>query len=80
MPMSSSVLTARRRRHAILFVSSVSRESLLRFVPFSKPVPDRRVVLVYRKSFPRPAAIEALRQAILDCPLQGVRKLDLPAV
>ena len=58
----------------------VSRESLLRFVPFSKPVPDRRVVLVYRKSFPRPAAIEALRQAILDCPLQGVRKLDLPAV
>ena len=57
----------------------VSRESLLRFVPFSKPVPDRRVVLVYRKSFPRPAAIEALRQAILDCPLQGVRKLDLPA-
>ena len=29
MPMSSSVLTARRRRHAILFVSSVSRESLL---------------------------------------------------
>ena len=57
-----------------------SRESLLRFVPFSKPVPDRRVVLVYRKSFPRPAAIEALRQAILDCPLQGVRKLDLPAV
>ena len=57
----------------------VSRESLLRFVPFSKPVPDRRVVLVYRKSFPRPTAIEALRQAILDCPLQGVRKLDLPA-
>ena len=55
------------------------RDSLLRYVPFSKPVPDRRVVLVYRKSFPRPAAIEALRQAILDCPLQGVRKLDLPA-
>ena len=25
------------------------------------------------------AVIEALRQAILDCPLQGVRKLDLPA-
>ena len=57
----------------------VPRDSLLRYVPFTKPVPDRRVVLVYRKSFPRPAAIEALRQAILDCPLQGVTKLAKPA-
>jgi len=57
----------------------VPRDSLLRYVPFSKPVPDRRVVLVYRKSFPRPAAIETMRQAILDCPLPGVAKLDLPA-
>jgi LysR family hydrogen peroxide-inducible transcriptional activator len=54
---------------------NVPRDSLLRYVPFAKPVPDRRVVLVYRKSFPRPAAIEALRQAILDCPLHGVTKL-----
>ncbi len=57
----------------------VPRDSLLRYVPFSKPVPDRRVVLVYRKSFPRPAAIETMRQAILDCPLPGVAKLDLTA-
>ena len=57
----------------------VARDSLLRYVPFSRPVPDRRVVLVYRKSFPRAAAIEALRQAILDCPLPGVTKLALPA-
>jgi LysR family hydrogen peroxide-inducible transcriptional activator len=53
----------------------VPRDSLLRYIPFSKPVPDRRVVLVYRKSFPRPAAIATLRQAILDCPLPGVTKL-----
>lgn len=55
------------------------RDSLLRYVPFASPVPDRRVVLVYRKSFPRKAAIEALRQAIHDCPLHGAQKLDLPA-
>ncbi len=55
---------------------NVPRDSMLRYVPFSKPVPDRRVVLVYRKSFPRPAAIAALRQAILDCPLSGVTKLN----
>jgi LysR family hydrogen peroxide-inducible transcriptional activator len=51
------------------------RDSMLAFVPFSAPVPDRRVVLVYRKSFPRKAAIEALRQAVLDCPLPGAKKL-----
>jgi LysR family hydrogen peroxide-inducible transcriptional activator len=57
----------------------VPRDSLLRYVPFAKPVPDRRVVLVYRKSFPRPAAIAALRQAIADCPLHGITKMAAPA-
>jgi LysR family hydrogen peroxide-inducible transcriptional activator len=33
-------------------------------VPFAKPVPSRHVVLAYRKSFPRPEAIEAVRLAI----------------
>ena len=33
-------------------------------VPFSKPVPSRRIVLAYRKSFPRPQAIEVVRTAI----------------
>ena len=56
----------------------VPRDSLLAYVPFSAPVPDRRVVLVYRKSFTRKVAIEALRQAILDCDLPGAEKLDLP--
>ena len=36
-------------------------------VPFARPVPSRRIALAYRKSFPRPAAIATLREAIADC-------------
>src|SRR5215470_3607051 len=53
--------------------------SLIEYLPFRNPVPDRRVVLVWRKSFTRLPAIEALRHAILKCPLPGATKLDLPA-
>ena len=56
----------------------VRRDSLIAYLPFKAPVPDRRVVLAWRKSFPRLPAIEALRQAILKCQLPGVTKLDLP--
>ena len=49
------------------------RDSLLAYVPFARPVPARRVVLVYRKTFPRLQAIEALRQAVLACELNGVK-------
>jgi LysR family hydrogen peroxide-inducible transcriptional activator len=52
--------------------------SLIEYLPFRKPVPDRRVVLVWRKTFTRLPAIEALRRAILKCPLHGADKLDLP--
>ena len=51
------------------------RDSLLAYVPFTRPVPRRRVVLVYRKSFPRLQAIDALRGAVLDCELNGVTPL-----
>jgi LysR family hydrogen peroxide-inducible transcriptional activator len=51
------------------------RDSLLAYVPFSRPVPDRRVVLVYRKTFPRLQAIDALRRAVLSCTLNGVSLL-----
>ena len=44
-------------------------------VPFARPVPDRRVVLVYRKTFPRLQAIDALRSAVLACSLNGVTLL-----
>lgn len=46
--------------------------------PFADPVPQRRVALVWRKTFPRPEAIKALRTAIVTCHMQGVafRPLD----
>jgi LysR family hydrogen peroxide-inducible transcriptional activator len=59
--------------------AKVPRDSLIAYVPFRKPVPDRRVVLAWRRSFTRGAAVEALRQAVLRCPLHGVERLDLPA-
>jgi LysR family hydrogen peroxide-inducible transcriptional activator len=52
-----------------------SSGDLIRIRPFARPVPDRRVVLAWRKSFPRPQAIEALRQAILACDLPQVTKI-----
>jgi LysR family hydrogen peroxide-inducible transcriptional activator len=40
--------------------------------PFSAPSPSRRIALAWRSSFPRPAAVEALRNAVLACKLPGV--------
>jgi len=37
------------------------------------------VVIAWRKSFTRHAAIEAVRQAVLACDLHGVTMLDEPA-
>jgi LysR family hydrogen peroxide-inducible transcriptional activator len=45
------------------------------YVPFAKPVPTRRVVLAWRRSFTRYEAIAALRNAIYACPLKGVKRL-----
>jgi len=45
------------------------------YVPFAKPVPTRRVVLAWRRSFTRYEAIAALRNVIYACPLQGVKRL-----
>ena len=48
----------------------------LRFIPFEAPVPTRRVVLVWRRSFTRYEAIAALRNAIYACELDGVTRLS----
>jgi LysR family transcriptional regulator, hydrogen peroxide-inducible genes activator len=56
----------------------ISRQSLVAYLPFKNPPPHRRVVLAWRRSFTRTEAVESLRQAILDCPLEGVEKLDAP--
>ena len=49
-----------------------AQDGLLRYVPFEKPVPTRRVVIAWRKSFTRRPAIEAVRQAVMACDLHGV--------
>ncbi|MDT0618911.1 LysR substrate-binding domain-containing protein [Salinisphaera sp. P385] len=50
-------------------------QPLLTTRPFAGNGPTRRVALVWRRSFPRPRAIAALRQAIVDCELGGVTLL-----
>jgi LysR family hydrogen peroxide-inducible transcriptional activator len=56
-----------------------ARDGLLRYVPFEDPVPSRRVVIAWRKSFTRRPAIEAVQQAVLACDLHGVDLLaDAP--
>jgi LysR family hydrogen peroxide-inducible transcriptional activator len=55
-----------------------SESKLLRFIPFAPPAPDRRVVLIWRKSFPRLAAIEALALAVRHCGMPNVTMLEDP--
>jgi LysR family hydrogen peroxide-inducible transcriptional activator len=57
-----------------------SRDGMLRYLPFSQPVPSRRVVIAWRKSFTRGAAIEAVRQAVLASQLSGVAMLPEEAM
>jgi LysR family transcriptional regulator, hydrogen peroxide-inducible genes activator len=45
------------------------------YVKFAPPVPTRRVVLAWRRSFPRYEAIAALRNAVYACKLDGVKRL-----
>jgi LysR family hydrogen peroxide-inducible transcriptional activator len=46
------------------------------YVPFSEPVPTRRVVLAWRRTFPRYEAIAALRNVIYACELPGMTRLS----
>jgi len=52
-----------------------SSSPLIAVRPFARPEPGRRVALAWRRSFPRPRAVEALRQAVLACRLPGVTML-----
>lgn len=65
---------------AVLPATSVpqrpGRDALIAYVPFRRPVPGRRVVLAWRKSFTRPRAIEALGAAVYRCALPGARKIE----
>jgi LysR family hydrogen peroxide-inducible transcriptional activator len=51
------------------------QSDLIRILPFARPTPERRVALAWRRSFPRPEAIEVLRKSILACNLPQVEKL-----
>ncbi|MGQ5523177.1 LysR substrate-binding domain-containing protein [Chitinimonas sp. PSY-7] len=61
----------------VLPVTSVTAadQQLLTIRPFSGEVPTRRVVLAWRRNFPRREAIEAVRQAILGSNLPDVAML-----
>jgi len=60
-------------------INPSEKQGLLRYIPFTRPIPDRRVVIAWRKSYPRVRAIDLLRQSILVSPLSGVTFLDRPA-
>jgi len=46
------------------------------YLPFETPVPTRRVVLAWRRSFTRYEAIAALRNAVYACALDGATRLS----
>jgi LysR family transcriptional regulator, hydrogen peroxide-inducible genes activator len=58
-----------------LSVPQTNTDEHIRYVTLSSPAPTRRVVLAWRRSFPRFEAIAALRNAIYACPLLGVKRL-----
>ena len=53
-----------------------SGASLVRYLRFAEPVPTRRVVLTWRRTFTRYEAIAALRNAVYACALDGVTRLS----
>lgn len=55
--------------------NTTPKSSLLSYRPFTKPIPTRRVVLASRASFPRSAAIAAVRKAVERCRLNGTHRV-----
>ncbi|MFX8723656.1 LysR substrate-binding domain-containing protein, partial [Acinetobacter baumannii] len=58
---------------------AVSKDDVLTPVPITAPAPTRRIALVWRKSFPRMAALRSLREGVLACGMRGVRLLGSEA-
>jgi LysR family hydrogen peroxide-inducible transcriptional activator len=52
-----------------------ARDGMLRYLPFEEPAPSRRIVIAWRKSFTRRAAIDAVCDAVRACQLPGVSML-----
>ncbi|MFM7507025.1 MAG: LysR substrate-binding domain-containing protein, partial [Rubrivivax sp.] len=57
-------------------LSVPSEQPHVAYVPFTEPVPSRRIVLAWRRTFPRYEAIAALRNCVYACALPGVRRLS----
>jgi len=51
----------------------IDREPMVRVLPFAGEPPSRTVGLVWRVTFPRPQAIDAVRASVLNCKLPGAR-------
>ena len=49
----------------------MTKEPLVKVLPFAGVQPKRTVGLVWRVTFPRPQAIDAVRAALLSCQLPG---------
>lgn len=59
-------------------VMSATPDPLLAMIPFEDPVPNRRVSLVWRKSFSRRAAVDCLGDVVHSVELPGCRKIEPP--
>ncbi len=79
---SSSIETIRQMTAlgagiTVLPITSTGDNSLLNeqlaIRPFAKNIPSRRIVLAYRRTFPRPKAIAALADSIRNNPPSGVK-------
>ncbi len=52
------------------------RSRLLKVIPFTKPMPARRIALAWRKSYARTQAIDALATAIHTAKITGIHPLE----
>jgi LysR family hydrogen peroxide-inducible transcriptional activator len=52
------------------------RSRLLTVIPFTKPIPSRRIALAWRKSFARTQAIETLAKAVGLAKITGITHLE----
>lgn len=53
----------------------IDKEPMVKVLPFAGNQPKRTVGLVWRISFPRPQAIDAVRAAVLSCQLPGAKSV-----
>jgi LysR family transcriptional regulator, hydrogen peroxide-inducible genes activator len=63
-------------KSALLPKTKRTGDDFIQYIPFTGDAPTRRVVLAWRRSFPRYEAIAALRNALYACELPGVKRLS----